>query len=1282
MDGLYVEGFVENEPVIFTADTGASRTIIASQVYDRMDKGDRPELGKSSSLKGAGGSPIRERGKATFKLTLGPLEVVTEAIVADVEDEVLLGYDILGDEEKGQADILLSKNVIRLRGKEIPCIKRKKGRGPRKVTMVDDVVLPGLTETVVNVLVERTEDDDMLCGDFIVEATDSFKEGYPLQMAVTLVDINKTPTCKVRVLNPFPSEVKLRQDAVIGKAEQIDKIVNVITENEYTHETENYASIKRIQVDKGHKLEHDKGYNNTRGTRVPSHLKALFEKSVERKSESEKTMVARLLREYEDIFSKGEWDVGLTNLTEHEIKTGDAEPIRQRPRKVPLAYAEEEKKAIEDLLAKGVIRKSTSPWASPIVLVKKKSGAIRPCVDYRRVNALVKPDGFPLPRIQDCLDAVAGSIYFSSFDLTSGYFQIPLKEEDIPKSAFCCKFGQFEMTRMPFGLNNSASTFQRTMELALQGLQWETCLIYIDDIIVFGATLEEHLDRVEQVFERIRAAGLKFKPEKCSMLQTEVVFLGHVVSKEGIRPDPTNVSKILDWPKPETSKQVKQFVATGSYYRRFIKNFAKIAKPLTDLTKKDKVFEWNEKCDAAFNALKRALVSSDIMGYPLNKGDDFILDVDASGCGIGAVLSQKQDGKEKVIAYASRALNKAEKNYCITEKELLAVRFFIEYFRQYLLGRRFLVRSDHQALTWLFNMKEPSGKVARWIEILSLYDFAIEYRAGKKQGHCDALSRCQNPKECNCADVDTMEPLKCGPCKKCRRRAELMQWSGLPNTDENQRAERAEAAQRISEKSKVCKTTTPTESVPSTSTGVTHIPITVVTRGKWFWVKNAVKVRELQLQDPSIGPLLLAKESENKPLAKELVTASPASRHYWLLWDQLEVRNGVLFKRFYCKAGLEDNLQLIVPMQLRNDVLLHSHDALMGGHLGCKKTKGKILQGYYWYHLSEDVRSYVRKCDTCACNKRLQRTPKAAMGSLRVGAPWDTVATDFIGPLPVTERGNRYIMVLTDHFSKYVEVIPTRDQTAETCANEVLNKFVSRWGCPLTIHSDQGRNYESKVFQELCKILGINKTHTSIRHPQGNGQTERFNRTLVRMIKAYLGQEQESWDLHLGCIAGAYRSSPHESTGVTPNMLALGRNIRLPADLIFQSCGQAGQPEVKCGEYIDGLRTRMQTAYEIARRHLGVSAKRSKDLHDVRIAFHNYQVGDKVWCLSEARKLGVTEKLQPLYAGPFIVTKRLSDINFVLCLDKSGKEKVVHHDKLKPYEGSKNPKWMSTIKLN
>ncbi len=631
---------------------------------------------------------------------------------------------------------------------------------------------------------------------------------------------------------------------------------------------------------------------------IPEHLMDVYAKSTEGKSEVEKEAVAVLLIKYSDTFSKNEWDLGLTYLAEHPINTADAAPVKQRPRRVPLAYAEEEKKAIEDLLKKGVIQKSTSPWASPIVLVKNKSGAIRPCVDYRRVNALVKPDGFPLPRVQDCLDAVADSCLFSSFDLTSGYFQIPLKRKIFPKSAFLLQnLGHYEMTRLPFGLNNAAGTFQRTMELALQGSARVTCLVYIDDIIVFAKSFQEHIRRVDEVLARIKNAGLKLKPEKCNMLQTEVVFLGHVVSKEGIRPDPSNIAKVVQWPVPQNAKQVKQFVATGSYYRRFVQDFAKIARPLVDLTKKDAKFQWTVECAQAFTKLKQALVSPSVMGYPLNDGGDFMLDVDASGVGIGGVLSQIQGARERVIAYASRAMNKAERNYCITEQELLAVVYFVQYFRQYLLGRKFIVRTDHQALVWLFSLKEPSGKIARWIEILAQYNFQIEYRSGKKQGHCDALSRCPSPKECTCADIDMSEPLKCGPCKKCQRRAETMVLQ--PQTSDAPPA-------ILSDTNMIQQTRSVTDNQqpgPSHEESEHQQPKISRSSSNWIGGRSALQIGTMQAKDSDISCILSAKLDSRKPSSETMVSCSPESRHYWVIWEALEVDNGVLCKHIKRKMG-------------------------------------------------------------------------------------------------------------------------------------------------------------------------------------------------------------------------------------------------------------------------------------------------------------------------------------------------------------------------------------------
>lgn len=264
-------------------------------------------------------------------------------------------------------------------------------------------------------------------------------------------------------------------------------------------------------------------------------------------------------------FSKNEADLGLTTLVQHEIDTGDSRPVKQPPRRVPLAFADEERKVVQQMETQGIVRKSSSPWASPIVLVKKENGKTRCCIDYRRMNIVNRQDAFPLPRVQDCLDTVRGSIYFSTFDLTSGYHQAPVKEEDIPKTAFITEYGLYEFTTLPMGLSTACATFQRLVELILQGLNWQTCIIFLDDIVVFGSSFQEHLQRVEEVLHRIHDSGMNLKPEKCNLFQKKVTFLGHVVSSEGILPNPDNISKILQWPHPTTVTEVRQLLGMGSY---------------------------------------------------------------------------------------------------------------------------------------------------------------------------------------------------------------------------------------------------------------------------------------------------------------------------------------------------------------------------------------------------------------------------------------------------------------------------------------------------------------------------------------------------------------------------------------------------------------------------------------------------------------------------------------------------------------------------------------------
>ena len=472
---------------------------------------------------------------------------------------------------------------------------------------------------------------------------------------------------------------------------------------------------------------------------------------------------------------------------------------------------------------------------------------------------------------------------------------------------------------------------------------------------------------------RIKAAGLKLKPEKCKMLQTEVIFLGHMASAAGIKPSPTNISKILDWPRPKTPRQVEQLVAMGSYYRRYVRDYASIVRPMVELTKKGKRFIWSEACQHSFESIKKALVSADVMGYPLNEAGEFVLDVDASDIGIGGILHQIQDGRERVIAYASRALNKAERNYCITEKELLAVRYFIEYFRQYLLGRRFLVRSDHQALVWIFSLKEPRGKLARWLEILSLYDFSIEYRPGRKQGHCDALSRCENPKDCDCPEQDTSEPLKCGPCLKCTKRAMEMMHKNVYNemADSSSTQPKTTTVDSVdlqdgvnseehSDNQNIIKQMTrmvneasqPTpgpsnEEQQCNPSEQKHSTVAIT----WAGDKSIEDLKHLQSSDPDIGPIFQAKFNNKRPSGREMVSTSPACRHYWILWDSLQFERGLLFKKFMKKDGSGEYLQFLVPRVMKPEILFQMHNSVLSGHLGCKKKKKKHFKDFIGMHL-------------------------------------------------------------------------------------------------------------------------------------------------------------------------------------------------------------------------------------------------------------------------------------------------------------------------------------------
>lgn len=443
---------------------------------------------------------------------------------------------------------------------------------------------------------------------------------------------------------------------------------------------------------------------------------------------------------FSDIFAKSDSDTGLTDMAEHHIETTGA-PIRQPFRRQPPGNRQEERRQVAEMERKGLIKPSNSPWSSPTVLVKKKDGSLRFCVDYRKLNNVTIKDAHPLPRIDDTLESLYGAKFFSVLDLQQGYFQVPVAEQDMEKTAFSTSSGElFEFTVMPMGVSNGPATFARLMEKVLNGINWVHCLSYLDDIIIFSSTFEEHLSRLEEVFTRIRLAGLKLKPSKCTLAQPQVDFLGHVVSEHGISVNPKKTAAIDKLAPPTKVKEVRHFLGMTSYYRRYVKDFSTIAKPLYKLLEHDHKFVWDDACDAAFRELKRRLTSAPIMAYPCFELP-FTLHTDASDYGLGAVLSQKQDNKERVIAYASRTLVAAEKNYSATKKELLGIVWAVRYFRPYLTGNKFDIFTDHYSLQWLQKMEHGSATFQRWRDDLAQYNFEVKYKPGKNNGNADGLSR-------------------------------------------------------------------------------------------------------------------------------------------------------------------------------------------------------------------------------------------------------------------------------------------------------------------------------------------------------------------------------------------------------------------------------------------------------------------------------------------------------------------------------------------------------------
>ena len=462
--------------------------------------------------------------------------------------------------------------------------------------------------------------------------------------------------------------------------------------------------------------------------------------------------VKSLIMRHKHLFADKMPELGMATAVKHTINLDTTRPINLPLRRTPEALKLTVRTQIEEMVQHNIIRESTSPYAAPVVMVPKKGGEMRFCIDYRQLNKATVKDRYPLPRIDDTIDALYGAKYFSTLDLFSGYWQIEIEESDKHKTAFICEYGQYEFNRMPFGLTNAPGTFQRLMNKIMKPVLYESALVYLDDIIVFSKTLEDHIKHLETVFKILAEAGLKLKLKKCDFFKTEINYLGHIVSRDGVMPNSAKIEAITNYPEPTNAKELSSFLGLASYYRKFIRAFAEKAHPLTKLTRKNEQWTWGDEQRDAFRCIKDCLVSKPILGYP-DFSREFIIYTDASGYGIGAVLAQLQrpphssdeNDREVVIAYSSKHLNDREAKWSTTEKEAYAIIHAINVFKPYLYGRQFTVVTDHRPLEWLMSKNEPAGRLARWALKIQEYNIKIGYRAGKLNQNADCLSRTPPP---------------------------------------------------------------------------------------------------------------------------------------------------------------------------------------------------------------------------------------------------------------------------------------------------------------------------------------------------------------------------------------------------------------------------------------------------------------------------------------------------------------------------------------------------------
>ena len=1262
-------------------DTGAQVSMVDRKWLDKNISSyeicDMSEIvGRDIEVKGAAGADIPYLGCVILRCTIADTTTDVPFLVSkNAVKEPIIGYNVIAH---------LSKEVVTAHKllKNFPTIEEKSMKAvvnllqEAEPTRLSSVKLHKFAATIKagasisipcrigEVLLERKSpvlfepevSDALPTGLEVHPSLLSLKKGHNRRIFVTVSnqssqDIRLDGRTRLgdlyMVTSATPAEVDFREPP------QSDEVT------EASDSESEVASEEEVKVNKAHigeentKLtpEDDEEYRlQLSKVRLPAEL-----------SETQQAEVQKMLREERVAFAKNDDEIGTAEELQMDIKTDDDIPVQKRYNSIPRPLYDNVKSHIEDMLNRGWITKSTSAWSSPVVIVRKSDGGMRLCIDFRSLNKKTLADKHPLPRVQESLDCLGGCEWFSTLDLTRAYYQGFVSQDSRHKTAFVTPWGFYQWVRIPFGLMNAPSTFQRFMEEVVGEYRDDCAIPYLDDVIVFSKSFTEHVNNTRKILRRLKSFGLKLKPSKCDLFQREVKFLGRIVNADGYRMDKKNTEAVsaLAGHEPANVSEVRQLLGLLGYHRRHIEGFSKIAKPLSDLlvipdgkmkSKKERSgkeeVKWTEECREALDHLVKVITTAPILAYA-DFSKDFILHTDASTKGLGAILYQKgDDDNMKVIGYASRTLRKAEMNYHPTKLEFLALKWSVtESFRDYLAYTNlFDIYTDNNPLVYVMQANKLNAFADRWVSELAEFNFAIHYRPGKVNLDADCLSRlpldirkyvglCTEK-----VDTDAFKAVVAGA---------RVQGSGV----ESWRAQIASLNESWAQGAEVGQARVSSLDVSWIQGGEDEVQVK----------KNAEELVKAQAEDEDIAEVIKIIRSGSDVQFNR--TADSRELHKL----KLEIKRMSIDERGVLVRKNGDVSQIVLPKSMRSLVYQHLHVDM--GHLGVERVAELARKRVYWPGMLKDIDKFIHKRCLCIMHQRPHRKKIAPLHSIITSMPLDLISVDFV-KLEVGKGGFQYILVIVDHFTKYAQAYPTRNKSSITASKRLYDDFVMRFGFPTRLLSDQGGEFQSKVLKQLHELAGVKGSRTTPYHPQCNGQCERMNKTLLQMLRTLPTTQKKNWPSMVNKMVHAYNCTQHSSTGFSPYFLLFGREPRLAIDCLLGIDSKREQTSYQ--EFAATWQKQMQQAYEIARNNSKQRKQLSLEQWNSRPLLAKLNVGDRV--LLQNKEKGGPGKLRS-YWMPCIwrVVEVREDLEvvYVIQKEKGGgprSRKTVHRNMILPID--------------